>query len=85
MNIGEFLLEKVFLASSDDDLVVDVGNVLNKCNVVAKIILEDSSADVCRNIISSMTHMRVIIHGWSTTVPGDMIGNQCIEFSFCSS
>jgi hypothetical protein len=53
-------------------LVVYIGDVHNKVDLVSKIILKNASNDICRHIVSSMSQMRVIVDSWSARIPRDL-------------
>ena len=52
-------------------LVVYVGDVHDKVDVVAKVVAEDTANDVLGDVVASMTHVACIIDGGTAIVPCD--------------
>ncbi|KAH3668693.1 hypothetical protein OGAPHI_002447 [Ogataea philodendri] len=74
LGMGLLVLGKqILLSGLDDDLVIDICHVLDKSNVVAKIVLHDSSVDVDGDIISGVAHVAGVINGGTTARPLTLI------------
>ena len=56
-------------SSSSTHLVVEISHVLNKVDVVRKVVPQDPPDDILGQVVSSMTHMGRVIDGRSTVVP----------------
>lgn len=52
-------------------LVIYIGDVHDEFNVKFKVVPHDPPDNVCAHIIPSMAEVRVVVHGWSTSIPGD--------------
>lgn len=55
------------------DLVVNVSHILDKVDVVAKVVLQNSAADIRAHVITGVAHMGVVVHRWPTTVPCNVV------------
>ena len=69
---------------TEADLVVDIGNVHDKVNVVAKVVSQYASNEILSHIISRVPQMAQVIHGRATRVPGQMIRLARYQFCFCA-
>ena len=70
----------VLLLALADDLVVDVGDVHDHLDVVAEVIGEQAANNVEADVGARVTHVRFIVHGGTTLVPGDLTGLNGFEF-----
>jgi len=52
-----------------DNLVINIGDVHNKLNIVAKVVTHQAIDNVEADVSSGVSQMRFIVHGGSTCVP----------------
>ena len=50
-------------------LVVYVSYIHYKLDIELEVIPHDPPNDICRNIVPRMSHMRIIVDGWSASIP----------------
>lgn len=53
-------------------LVVNVGNVHDKVDVEAKVVHQNTTNNVCRDIVASMTQVTLVIYSRTASVPRDL-------------
>ena len=54
---------------SVDDLVIDIGDVHTVKYVVVEVVRQHATQNVERDVGTGVTHVRCIVHRWSTAVP----------------
>ena len=61
MRSNEFV-EKVLLATTENDLIIDIGNIHDKMYVEFEVVAENATNDIGRNVIPRMAKMRIIVY-----------------------
>ncbi len=63
----------ILLESLANDLVVDVGDVLDELDIVAEVVGHNPAQNVEADVGSGVSHMRLIIYGRSALVPSHLL------------
>ncbi|KAI6751862.1 hypothetical protein HG531_006558 [Fusarium graminearum] len=71
-NLPRFRQVALCPACSLSYLVVNIGNVHDKLDLEAKVVHQDTTDNVCRDIVASMTQVTLVVYGRTAGIPRDL-------------